>query len=289
MNTSGEAADQVMRMVLNGTEVLVKLSGAGAKQTALLIYSIIKEQKKTKGAARLSSMLSSGKPLKVYTFEDKDLPKFRQCAKEYGILYTVLKDKDKSDGIFDVMVRAEDASKILRITERFNLTKVDTATIKAEILREQEQKAKAAEAEKKEEAAKEEPADSKADTEKAESEDKDPPEKEKPEKSEADRITDELFSEPTQKEKSATANPTTARADTPERKRSEPDMTGSSPSEPSSAKGSTDREREGKSGRKSVRAELAEISREREKREQAEKSSPTRSKSKKKESKERSR
>lgn len=35
MNTSGEAADQVMRMMLNGTEVLLKLSGAGAKQTAV--------------------------------------------------------------------------------------------------------------------------------------------------------------------------------------------------------------------------------------------------------------
>ena len=30
MNTSGEAADQVMRMMLEGTEVLIKLSGKGA-------------------------------------------------------------------------------------------------------------------------------------------------------------------------------------------------------------------------------------------------------------------
>ena len=32
MNTSGEAADQVMRMMLNGAEVLIKLSGSGAKK-----------------------------------------------------------------------------------------------------------------------------------------------------------------------------------------------------------------------------------------------------------------
>lgn len=36
MNTSGEAADQVMRMMLNGAEVLVKLSGSGAKNAAVL-------------------------------------------------------------------------------------------------------------------------------------------------------------------------------------------------------------------------------------------------------------
>ena len=52
MNTSGEAADQVMRMMLNGAEVLIKLSGSGAKNAAVLLYSIAREQKKTKGAAR---------------------------------------------------------------------------------------------------------------------------------------------------------------------------------------------------------------------------------------------
>ena len=64
MNTSGEAADQVVRMMLEGSEVLIKLSGSGAKNAAVLLYSILREQKKTNGAARLSSMLRSGKPLK---------------------------------------------------------------------------------------------------------------------------------------------------------------------------------------------------------------------------------
>ena len=85
MNTSGEAADQVMRMMLNGTEVLLKLSGAGAKQTAVLLYLALKQQHKTSGAARLSSMLRSGNPLKVYTFKDQDLKKFKEGAKEYDI------------------------------------------------------------------------------------------------------------------------------------------------------------------------------------------------------------
>ena len=105
MNTSGEAADQVMRMMLNGTEVLLKLTGSGAKNAAVLIYSMAKQQNKTKGAARLESLLRSGKPLKVYTFKDSDLQKFKEVAKQYGILYTVLKEKDKTGGVFDVMVR----------------------------------------------------------------------------------------------------------------------------------------------------------------------------------------
>ena len=50
---------------LGGLEVAVKITGAGAKNIAILLYSILKEEKKTKGKARLTSMLRSGKELKV--------------------------------------------------------------------------------------------------------------------------------------------------------------------------------------------------------------------------------
>ena len=38
MNTSGEAAEQVMRMSLEGAEILIKLTGSGAKNAAVLLY-----------------------------------------------------------------------------------------------------------------------------------------------------------------------------------------------------------------------------------------------------------
>jgi chromosome segregation ATPase len=47
-HTSGEAADQVVRMTLNGVEVAAKLSGAAAKQVAVMLYAILKDQKRTK-------------------------------------------------------------------------------------------------------------------------------------------------------------------------------------------------------------------------------------------------
>lgn len=135
MNTSAEAADQVVRMTLNGVEVAAKISGAGAKQLALLLYTILKDQKKTKGKTRLSNMLRSGKELKVFAVKDQDLQKFCEEAKKYGVLYCVLKDKNASDGLTDIMVRAEDASKVNRIFERFNLATVDIAAVRGEIER----------------------------------------------------------------------------------------------------------------------------------------------------------
>ncbi len=143
MNTSGEAAEQVVRMMLEGSEVLIKLTGSGAKNAAVLLYSILKQQKKTRGSAKLTNMLKNGRQLKVYTFKREDLKQFQKCAKEYGILYSVLKDKKDRDGVFDVLVRAGDDSKLTRVIERFKLSSVDTATVRTEIIKEQEAEAKA--------------------------------------------------------------------------------------------------------------------------------------------------
>ena len=134
MDSSGEAAEQVVRMSLEGVEVAARITGEGAKNIAVLLYSILKEEKKTKGKARLTSMLRSGKELKVFTVRQKDLAKFTKEAKKYGVLYCVLTDRQNKDpnAEVDVIARAEDASKISRIVERFNLASVDTASIVAE-------------------------------------------------------------------------------------------------------------------------------------------------------------
>ena len=97
MNTSGDAAEQIVRMSLEGFEVAAKITGAGAKNIAVLLYAILKEEKKTKGKARLTNMLRSGKELKVFTVRQSDLKKFTQEAKKYGVLYCVLTDRQNKD------------------------------------------------------------------------------------------------------------------------------------------------------------------------------------------------
>jgi hypothetical protein len=140
MNPGGDAAEQVVRLSLEGVEVAAKISGNGAKNIALLLYAALKEEKKTKGKARLTNMLKSGKELKVYTITNKDLAKFSQEAKRYGVLYCVLKDRKNNDpnAAVDIIARAEDASKIQRITERFKLATVNRADVSLDIQRDKE-------------------------------------------------------------------------------------------------------------------------------------------------------
>lgn len=185
MNTGGEAAEQIVRMSLEGFEVAAKITGACAKNIAILLYSILKEEKKTKGKARLTSMLRSGKELKVFTVKSGDLKKFTQEAKKYGVLYCVLTDRNNKNpnAEVDVIARAEDASKISRIVERFNLASVDTASIVTE-------------AEKSKDAKDGQPE----------------PDIGVQEKAEKERLLDELMGKPVQKEENA-PNPSVAKTE----------------------------------------------------------------------------
>lgn len=136
MYNSGDAAEQIVRISLEGTEVALKLTGSAAKNIAAMLYAVWKnrDKNKTKGHQRLSAMLKSGKELKVFTVSEEHLKQFALEAKRYGVVYCALRGKERSaDGMVDIMVRAEDASKINRIVERFKLATVDTVSIKRDI------------------------------------------------------------------------------------------------------------------------------------------------------------
>ena len=141
MDMAGNAADEIVKISLNATEVALRVAGEGAKELAVLLYTILSQQKKTKGKARLESMLRSGKELKVFAVKEADLKTFAMEAKRYGVLYCVLRNsKGAPDSLCDIMVRAEDAAKINRIVERFQLATVDTASIRRNIDSQRERK-----------------------------------------------------------------------------------------------------------------------------------------------------
>ena len=221
MTNSGDAAEQIVRMSLEGTEVALRLTGSAAKNIAAALYTIAKnkDKNKIKGYQRLDAMLKSGKELKVFTISEEHLKCFAQEAKRYGVVYCALRGKEKSsDGMVDVMVRAEDASKINRIVERFNLSTVDAASIKHDIER------------------------SRAEKESAPT----PPEQAAPQKDAEDLLLDELLGAPIQKEQQTPANPTAAKTEK------------NPPSEPTSAPQRKTAEGTTKT-RPSVREELREI------------------------------
>ena len=139
---NGEAAEQVVRMSLEGFEVAAKVTGEGAKDIAVLLYTVMKNKEQTSGKAKLTNMLKTGKPLSVFSVRNDDLPKFQQEAKRYGILYCALvdkKNKDK-DGVVDIVIRQEDSGRVNRIVDRFKLSSFNKAEIISDIEKSRDEK-----------------------------------------------------------------------------------------------------------------------------------------------------
>lgn len=138
MNHSGDAAEQIVRISLEGAEIAAKITGSAAKEIAIFMLAALKSNEKSlklKGPARLESMLKSGKQLETYSIKENDLKSFVEGAKDYGIVYCVIRNrKNRPDDLVDIMVKAEDAPKIARVAERFHFATVSRASIESEII-----------------------------------------------------------------------------------------------------------------------------------------------------------
>lgn len=227
MYNSGDAAEQIVRMSLEGAEVALKITGSAAKNIAAALYTVLKDQKKTKGKARIETMLRQQRPMTIYTVKKEDCPEFARQAKSYGILYAPIPIK-KGDDTIDILVFEDDAGRANRIVEKFKLVAENTASIKSEIEKSRESRG----------------------SEQA------PPEQSAPQKSEEDKLVDEMLEKPAQKEKGQPENPAAEKADSFSKAAEK-----SPPSAPTSEPPSKAAEGAAKSAeqRPSVRKELRDI------------------------------
>ena len=133
MAIENETADQVVRMVLQGSEVVLRLSGEAGLRIASMIYTALKDGHTTKGKATLWEFLRSGKDQKLFRIPDEYLKAFTKASKKFGFPFVVLKDKSDKAGFTDILCYASDASKVNRVIENFNLLVKQVEMIKPEV------------------------------------------------------------------------------------------------------------------------------------------------------------
>ena len=127
MYSGTNESDQIVRLVLSGSVFFLKVSGQASVELLKFISAAASEESKASGRVRLKSLLQSGSELKVFTLQgDERFNAFKDAANDYGVKYSVVKrhGEDKEAGIYDIMVKAEDASKINRIIEKYSLVEI---------------------------------------------------------------------------------------------------------------------------------------------------------------------
>ena len=97
----------------------LKLTGA-AKNFALFVYAVLKDQKKVRGKTRLVRMLREQRPFKFFNVPTESMKAFVGEAKGHGLLFVPIRNKKNPDHI-EVVVFADDASKVQRIYDNLNM------------------------------------------------------------------------------------------------------------------------------------------------------------------------
>ena len=103
---SGDAADEVVRIMLNGTEVAVRLAGSGVKNLAAMLIAWSKKEKKPYGKTNMMRLLKSGEELQVISLDREQYKQFKTLAKK-KVLYAPFLNTKEEDGKVEVVISSK--------------------------------------------------------------------------------------------------------------------------------------------------------------------------------------
>ena len=114
----GEAADQLVRMMLTGTEAAVRLSGSALKNMLALSLALAKNHKRISGKINLGKMLRETRDLRQFPMTLEQYHQFQKLAKRQKLLYSSIHDRDGHGKIIDVILPVTELDRANQIFER---------------------------------------------------------------------------------------------------------------------------------------------------------------------------
>ena len=106
MDTSGEAADLVVKESIQLTEASIKLLAAGSKNLAAFLYALAKDNKKLVGKTSMNRLLREGKELKSFCIKEEDFAEFRKYARP-NVLFAAVQDTKANDGLVALVTNTD--------------------------------------------------------------------------------------------------------------------------------------------------------------------------------------
>ena len=111
----GEAAEEMVRIVLDGTEIMVRVTGSAAMSMAKLLKEWTeKKEGVVKDRNSLYDLLKSGDRLKAQSMSVPEYRRFREASRNIVITSAFMNRKEK-DGPVVLVFRDEDEKKVMDI------------------------------------------------------------------------------------------------------------------------------------------------------------------------------
>lgn len=114
----GEAADQMVRMMLSGGEVAVRLGGSALKNLLALTMALAQNRKALSGKVNMERMLRETRDLRLFPMSPEQYKQFQKHAKKQEILFSAIKDRDGRGRVIDVVMPVTELDRANLIFER---------------------------------------------------------------------------------------------------------------------------------------------------------------------------
>ena len=127
MVDTGDASVQMVRILLETTQVTFKFAGGVARGAVALTAAALKKYSNSKstdkiGKNPLKRFLTNNPNSTIFSIPNEQLKDFAKAAKKYGVKYCIV--EDKKGGICDVFINSEQAQIVNRIIERYEAAHV---------------------------------------------------------------------------------------------------------------------------------------------------------------------
>ena len=113
---SGEAADQMVRMMLSGGEVTVRLGASAIKNLAAISIALARNHKTLSGRVQMKQMLQQTRDLRLFPMTKEEYKAFRKEAGHQKLLYATI--RDKRTGQIDVVLPTTDLERANHVFDR---------------------------------------------------------------------------------------------------------------------------------------------------------------------------
>jgi len=123
-----QEAVQIVRVVYDGIEIAMKVCGGsigGMKKVVDFMLALV-ECEKTMGKTDMRKLLMKGGDLQVFQFPAEDTRKVEKMAKKYGILYSMLPDINKKDGMSEVIFHTEAVPRVNMMLQKLKSGRIAT-------------------------------------------------------------------------------------------------------------------------------------------------------------------
>lgn len=123
-----QEAVQIIRVGYDGIEIAMKVCGGTIEEMKKAIDFLIAvmDHEKTMGKTDMRRLLMKGGDLQVFQFPTEDIKKVEKMAKKYGLLYSVLPDINKKDGMSEIIFHTEAIPRVNMMIQKLKSGRIAT-------------------------------------------------------------------------------------------------------------------------------------------------------------------